>query len=168
MPTLNALYDLRELGVQPHVGLAAYSPVLIEQLADNVVQAFFVDGAPAGATTDAAVTGWEREGRPHRAYLARFTLEWGRGILGFTGRYNRNLVAALRDLAPMGWPSRSAAPRPTPTCRCIAHRLAARPERGRAGDHPAPGGAPARPVAARVRLQPRGAEPLVRPAAAAT
>lgn len=103
VPTLNALYDLRELGVRPHVGLA-YSPVLIEQLADNVVQKhFFVWMERRLAQLDAAVAGWEREGEPHRAYLARFYLEWGRGILeSFTGRYNRNLVAALRDLCADG------------------------------------------------------------------
>lgn len=103
VPTLNALYDLRELGLRPYVGLA-YSPVLIEQLADNVVQKhFFVWMNRRIERLAEAVAQWEREGEPHRSYLGRFYLEWSRGILdSFTDRYNRNLVAALRELCVEG------------------------------------------------------------------
>lgn len=103
VPTLNALYDLRDLGVRLNVGLA-YSPLLIEQLADKVVQKHFLVWMERRlAQLAEAIDGWEREGEPHRAYLARFYLEWGRGILeSFAGRYNRNLVAALRDLCTEG------------------------------------------------------------------
>ena len=46
---------------------------------------------------------WDAEGQAHNAYLARFYLEWGRGILeSFIGRYSRNLTAALRELCANG------------------------------------------------------------------
>ncbi len=103
VPTLNALYDLRDLGVRPYVGLA-YSPVLLDQLADNVVQKHaFVWMERRIARIAAAVAEWERAGQQHKAYLARFYLEWNQGILdSFTKRYNRNLTAALRELCADG------------------------------------------------------------------
>ena len=103
VPTLNALFDLRELGLRPVVALA-YSPVLLEQLADSVVQKHFVvwmERQLARLEQDAAR--WEAEEQAHNAYLARFYLEWGRGILeSFIGRYSRNLTAALRELCSNG------------------------------------------------------------------
>jgi 1,4-alpha-glucan branching enzyme len=103
VPTLNALFDLRELGLRPVVALA-YSPVLLEQLADSVVQKHFVvwiERRLARLEQDAAR--WDAEGQAHNAYLARFYLEWGRGILeSFIGRYSRNLTAALRELCTNG------------------------------------------------------------------
>ncbi|MBK9713469.1 MAG: DUF1957 domain-containing protein [Kouleothrix sp.] len=103
VPTLNALFDLREAGIRPAVALA-YSPVLIEQLADSVVQKHFVvwmERRLARLSDEAAR--WDREGEPHRSYLARFYLDWGRGILdSFVERYSRNLVAAMRDLCADG------------------------------------------------------------------
>jgi 1,4-alpha-glucan branching enzyme len=103
VPTLNALYDLRELGVRPVVALA-YSPVLLEQLADSVVQKHFVVWMERYlARLEQDARRWDAEGQAHNAYLARFYLEWGRGILeSFIGRYNRNLVAALRELCING------------------------------------------------------------------
>src|SRR6185369_3515579 len=103
VPTLNALFDLRELGLRPVVGLA-YSPVLLEQLADSIVQKHFIvwmERRLASLEQDAAR--WDTEGQAHNAYLARFYLEWGHGILeSFIGRYSRNLASALRDLCMDG------------------------------------------------------------------
>jgi len=103
VPTLNALFDLRELGLRPAVAIA-YSPLLLEQLADSVVQKHFVvwmERRLTGIEQDAA--DWEAEDQAHNAYLARFYLEWGRGILeSFIGRYSRNLTAALRELCADG------------------------------------------------------------------
>jgi 1,4-alpha-glucan branching enzyme len=100
VPTLNALFDLREIGARPRVALA-YSPVLIEQLADTIVQKHFVvwmERRLARLADEAASSG-----EPHRSYLARFYLDWGRGILdSFVERYGRNLVAAMRDLCASG------------------------------------------------------------------
>src|SRR3954466_14487509 len=81
VPTLNVLFDLRERGVRPAVALA-YSPVLIEQLGDSVVQKHFViwmERRIAGLEAEAAR--WEYEGEAHRSYLARFYIDWCGGIL---------------------------------------------------------------------------------------
>lgn len=103
VPTLNALYDLREIGRQPTVALA-YSPVLLEQLADSVVQKHFVvwmERRLAKLSDD--ITRWDAEGEAHRSYLGRFYRDWWGGILeSFIRRYNRNVVAAMRDLCADG------------------------------------------------------------------
>ncbi|MFL5806977.1 MAG: 1,4-alpha-glucan branching protein domain-containing protein [Roseiflexaceae bacterium] len=103
VPTLNALFDLRELGLQPSLALA-YSPLLLEQLSDNVVQKHFVvwmERWLARLQHDLAY--WEAAGEAHRVYLARFYLDWGQGVLrSFVDRYGRNLVAALRELCDEG------------------------------------------------------------------
>jgi len=103
VPTLNVLFDLRELGLRPSLALA-YSPVLLEQLGDNVVQKHFViwmEQRLAGIQRDLAR--WEAEGEAHRLYLARFYLDWNAGVLrSFVERYGRNLVAALRELCSDG------------------------------------------------------------------
>jgi 1,4-alpha-glucan branching enzyme len=99
VPTLNALFDLRERGIPPTVALA-YSPILIEQLADTIVQKHFlvwmeqwIEGCAAEADR------CERIGEAHRAYLARFYTDWGQSTLdSFDGRFNRDLVEAMREL----------------------------------------------------------------------
>jgi 1,4-alpha-glucan branching enzyme len=100
IPTLNTLFDLRESGMEVPIGLAI-SPILVEQLADNIVQKHFatwMDGWIEQRADDLAR--WERQRTDHAAYLARFYLDWGRGILAsFNERYHRNLAAALRSLS---------------------------------------------------------------------
>ena len=103
VPTLNILFDLREQGLRPSLALA-YSPVLIEQLSDNVVQKHYVvwmEQWPARIEKNLAR--WEAAGEAHHAYLARFYLEWGQGTLrSFVERFGRNLVGALRELCEDG------------------------------------------------------------------
>jgi 1,4-alpha-glucan branching enzyme len=103
VPTLNVLFDARELGIRPAVALA-YSPVLLEQLADNVIQKHFAVWMERWLDARAAdLARWERGGLAHLAYLARFYLDWGQGVLrSFLTRYGRNPVAALRDLCADG------------------------------------------------------------------
>jgi 1,4-alpha-glucan branching enzyme len=103
VPTLNALYDLRDIGRRPAVGLA-YSPVLLEQLADSVVQKHFVVWMERRLEHLAGdVARWDGEGQAHRSYLGRFYQEWWNGILeSFIKRYNRNVVAAMRELCAEG------------------------------------------------------------------
>src|SRR6266545_4732668 len=103
VPTLNALYDLRDIGRRPAIALA-YSPVLLEQLADSVVQKhFFVWMERRLAHLAENVARWDGEGEAHRSYLGRFYQEWCRGILeSFIKRYNRNVVAAMRELCAEG------------------------------------------------------------------
>jgi len=103
VPTLNALYDLRDIGRRPAIALA-YSPVLLEQLADSVVQKHFVVWMERRLAHLAEnVARWDGEGEAHRSYLGRFYQEWCRGILeSFIKRYNRNVVAAMRELCAEG------------------------------------------------------------------
>ena len=83
---------MREQGLQARVGLA-WSPLLLEQLADPVVQkhfGFWMDDqfARLGATAmvDAAI------GKAERVYLAQFYHEWATGIReAFDQRFGRNL-----------------------------------------------------------------------------
>lgn len=103
IPVLNVLYDLHERGMRPYVSLA-YSPILLEQLADIVVQKHFIVWMERWlARCEAALRRWQRQRQRHHAYLARFYLDWGQGILrSFTERYGRNLVAAMRELCAVG------------------------------------------------------------------
>src|SRR5688572_5661377 len=75
VPTLNTLFDLREIGLRPMVTLA-YSPILLEQLADIVVQKHFVVWMERWlASVSDILVRWEREGQAHSSYLARFYLD---------------------------------------------------------------------------------------------
>jgi 1,4-alpha-glucan branching enzyme len=114
IPTINVLSDLREAGMQAPVGLAI-SPILLEQLADTIVQKHFLSWMEEWleVRTD-ALARWERQGGAHASYLARFYVDWGRGILrSFTDRYNRDLPGALRVLcAGLAEPLSGAATHP--------------------------------------------------------
>ena len=103
IPTLNTLFDLRDTGLRPRIGLA-YSPVLLEQLNDNVVQKHFVVWMERWlARVEQHFAHWQADGEAHYAYLARFYLDWAEGVLrSFVGRYSRNPVAALRELCADG------------------------------------------------------------------
>ncbi len=99
IPILNLLSDLREANTEAPVGLAI-SPILLEQLADSIVQKHFVSWIEnwIEQRTDTLIR-WERQNEAHAIYLARFYLDYGRGILAsFSERYARNLPAALRTL----------------------------------------------------------------------
>src|SRR5262245_13642822 len=103
VPTLNILFDLHEQGLRPSLALA-YSPVLLEQLSDNVVQKHFVVWMEQWlARVEKSLARWESSGQAHHAYLARFYLDWGRGVLrSFIERFGRNLVGVLRELCEGG------------------------------------------------------------------
>lgn len=103
VPTLNALFDLRELGLQPTVALA-YSPLLLEQLGDTVVQKHFIVWMEEWiAQCETNCAHWHSSGETHREYLAHFYLDWAQGILrSFTIRYGRDLIGAIRELCSEG------------------------------------------------------------------
>lgn len=98
IPLLIALSELRTRHRNPYMGLAL-SPLLIEQLADPVVQKHFVLWMQHWINRYRDdLTHWEREGKHHEAYLARFYIEWGEGMLSnFENRYKRNILAIVRD-----------------------------------------------------------------------
>jgi 1,4-alpha-glucan branching enzyme len=103
LPLLRTLADLHQSGLQPRLSLA-FSPLLLDQLADPVVLKHFV----------LWIDGWiERRSRElqhfstsdaqHHAYLARFELEWLRETRRlFVERWNRQPVMALRELSAIG------------------------------------------------------------------
>jgi 1,4-alpha-glucan branching enzyme len=99
IPVLNTLSDLRESGSEAPIGLA-FSPILLEQLSDHIVQKHFVGWMEnwLEQRVNARVR-WERQNDQHATYLAQFYVDYGRNILtSFSERYNRNLPAALRSL----------------------------------------------------------------------
>ena len=103
LPLLNLLHELQTANFKPHVGLAL-SPILLEQLADPLVQKHFVTWMQSWIDrAERDVQRWENDGVSHQAYLANFYVEWGRNaLLSFEERYQRSLVAALRDLCAVG------------------------------------------------------------------
>lgn len=103
VPTLNLLFDLRALGARPLAALA-YSPILLDQLADPIVLKHVTVWARRRLDADQAnLARWEAQGRSHHAYLARFALDQAQSTLASVeGRFGRNLAGALRDLCADG------------------------------------------------------------------
>ena len=103
LPTLNILADLRSAGFTIPITFA-YSPILLEQLADIVVQKHFtiwMEEWIEALVDDLAR--WERQKSAHISYLARFSIDWGRETLhSFVERHGRNLVTTLRELCASG------------------------------------------------------------------
>ncbi|MEI6776086.1 MAG: 1,4-alpha-glucan branching protein domain-containing protein [Chloroflexales bacterium] len=99
IPLLDLLGDLQLTGLGPRIAMAC-SPLLIEQLADPVVQKHFLLWMEERlARRSENLRHFELEENHHDSYLARFYLEWSRQALhSFTHRYNRNLAQRLREL----------------------------------------------------------------------
>lgn len=100
IPLIELLSDLHAAGLSPKVALAC-SPLLTEQLTDPVAQKHFVlwmEDLLERRRADLQAA--ENAGDRHRAYLARFYLEWGRQRLHtFDERYDRNLPKRIRELS---------------------------------------------------------------------
>jgi 1,4-alpha-glucan branching enzyme len=103
VPLINLLYDLRASRVPIQLGLAC-SPVLMEQLADPVVQKHFLLWMQRWLNgVEANLARWNTSEQRHLRYLAQFYLEWGHTIVSsFQSRYRRNLIGALRELCDAG------------------------------------------------------------------
>lgn len=103
IPLINLLWELHHARLDPRIGLAC-SPVLLEQLADPIVQKHFViwmQSQQSKATQ--AATRWERESVGHQAYLARFYIDWSQHILeAFEQRFSRELAKELQALCTAG------------------------------------------------------------------
>lgn len=111
MPLITSLSDMRVAGLQPRVSLAL-APLLLEQIADPVVQKHFLIWlAEQQASFSAAAAQHGADDENHTAYLARFYHEWANQVQhSFEGRYKRNLNLTLRDLMQAGIVEHIAAP----------------------------------------------------------
>ena len=103
VPLLAALTDLHEAGVPARVTIGI-TPVLAEQLADEMIKAHFeeyVNQEIEGATAD--IARFEEAKDPHFLYLAHFYLDWYRNILHtFQERFQRDLIGGFRRLQDAG------------------------------------------------------------------
>ena len=103
VPLLNALFELKADGCQPHLTIGL-TPILLEQISDPAVLDHFelyVLERLTLAETDLARH--EKNGDKQLQSLARFYLDWYTSILqSFRERYGRNLVAAFRKLQDEG------------------------------------------------------------------
>src|SRR6476469_6297756 len=103
VPLLAALTDLHEAGIPARVTLGI-TPVLLEQLADDLIKDHFVEYINQeieGATAD--IERFEKANDTHFLYLAHFYLDWYRQILHtFLERFDRDLVGGFRRLQDAG------------------------------------------------------------------
>ena len=102
-PLLAGVYDLTEAGTRVRLGLAI-SPILLEQLADPVVQKHTVQTLETAlARAEDRVQYHKSQHDGHAAYLAEFYAQLHRRTLHvFERQFGRNLVAATRILAEAG------------------------------------------------------------------
>ncbi|MHB0857869.1 MAG: 1,4-alpha-glucan branching protein domain-containing protein [Anaerolineae bacterium] len=103
VPLLDALYDLRDEGVDYRITISL-TPVLAEQLADRDVQDHFLlylEDKIAAATRD--IPRFGEEGDPHLEYLATFYRDFYIHVReSFEGRFGRDLIGAFRYLQDEG------------------------------------------------------------------
>jgi 1,4-alpha-glucan branching enzyme len=102
-PMLAGLYDLVDRGAYVRLGLAL-SPLLLDQLADPVVQKHTVQSLEqAIVLADQRVRESQERRDDHAAYLAQFYAQLHRRNLHiFERQWGRNLVTATRTLAEAG------------------------------------------------------------------
>ncbi|MEX0749168.1 MAG: 1,4-alpha-glucan branching protein domain-containing protein, partial [Dehalococcoidia bacterium] len=104
IPLLSALHDLAAEGV-PYRLTISITPVLAEQLADGDILRNlddYIEDQLARAVSD--ISRFEREGEPHRAYVATFYRDRFAGLLHeFRDRFGRDLLGAFRRLQDQGY-----------------------------------------------------------------
>ncbi len=101
VPMLIGLYDLLEQGHTVHLGLAL-SPILLEQLADRVVQKHLAQMFDQLVEQAEAAVAANRHDEYAR-YIAQFYLQLhGRSQRVFERDWNRDIVAATRTLVEAG------------------------------------------------------------------
>jgi len=103
VPLLNALYDLREEGIDYRLTLSL-TPVLAEQLADADVGRHFLhylDGEIEAAERD--IPRFGEMGNAHQEYLARFYHGYYSQVRdSYLNRFSQELIAAFRRLQDEG------------------------------------------------------------------
>ena len=103
VPLLRCLNRLHQRGLPIRLTLSL-TPVLLEQLADDDVQASFLtylEDQIASAGED--IKRFDKTDQPHLAYLAKFNRDWYQGILrSFTEDLSGDLIGAFRKLQSAG------------------------------------------------------------------
>ncbi len=99
IPMLNALYDLKESGVDYRMTINL-TPVLAEQLADQDVRRHFIlylEDEIKRATAD--IPRFGEEGNEHLEYLARWYRDWYTWVRDtYVSRFRGDIVGAFRQL----------------------------------------------------------------------
>lgn len=103
IPLLNALYDLKQDGCQPHLTIGL-TPILLEQLADaEVLDHFQLYLLERLSLIKTDILRHEKTHDDKLLHLAHFYQDWYQGILqSFIERYQRDLVGAFRRLQDEG------------------------------------------------------------------
>ena len=103
LPLLNALHDLEAEGVRFHLTVGM-TPILAEQLADQLIVDHFVHYAAERAAWAAAdVARFEAAGDATMRDLARYCHHWyARTLTSFQDRFGKDLIGALRRLQDAG------------------------------------------------------------------
>jgi 1,4-alpha-glucan branching enzyme len=104
VPLLNALYDLRDEGVQYKLTVEI-TPILAEQLADPLIIDHFISyAAERAAWAGKDVARFEEAGDETLCELARFYHHWyARSLTSFQDRYGGNIIRAFRQLQDDGF-----------------------------------------------------------------
>lgn len=104
LPLLNALYDLKEEGIRYRVTVSI-TPVLAEQLADELIKDHFEIFADERATWSAAdIDRFSANGDERMQALATYYHEWYVETLNtFRNRYDRDVIGAFRALQDDGY-----------------------------------------------------------------
>ena len=103
IPLLNALTDLAEEGVQYRITIGI-TPILAEQLADELIKDHFVQFASDRIEWSAAdIQRFESAGDQALANLARFSNNWyTNNLRSYTERYNRDILGGFKKLQDRG------------------------------------------------------------------
>lgn len=103
VPLLNALYDLRDEGVDYRITVSV-TPILAEQLADPLIVEHFLSYAEERAAWAAAdIPRFEEAGDEQLRDLAIHFHHWySRTLTSFRDRYRGDLIGALRELQDAG------------------------------------------------------------------
>lgn len=103
IPLLKGVLDLLKEAVPMRVGLAI-SPILLEQLADPVVQRHTLQSLDdAVAHAEERVVQAQRHNDDHAAYIAQFYVQVHRRTLNvFEKQWQKNLIKPIRDLVEAG------------------------------------------------------------------
>jgi len=103
VPLLNALYDLKEEGVDYRITISV-TPILAEQLADPLIQEHFLTYAEERAAWAAAdISRFDDAGDPDMKQLAIHFHHWySRMLSSFRDRFGSDIIGSLRRLQDDG------------------------------------------------------------------